>query len=100
MGVAAVEAADGKSHAVVKEHSVDALQPFGALIDERLAQPHQGPELEDVLRRNPRFGQPPLDEQVTQVTGIPPIGLRSALGSSPRAGLSWLGQVHHRTDAL
>ena len=63
LGVAAVEPADGEPRTVLKEHGVNALQPFGALVDERLAQPHQRAQLEDVLGRDPRLRQPPLHQQ-------------------------------------
>jgi hypothetical protein len=62
--VAAVESADGQADAVMEEHGVDALQPLGALVDERLAQPHQGAQFEDVRGRDPRLGQPPFEQQV------------------------------------
>ncbi|HEX5924633.1 MAG TPA: hypothetical protein VFY45_12435 [Baekduia sp.] len=41
VGVAAIEPADREADTVMEEHGVDALQPLGALVDERLAQPHQ-----------------------------------------------------------
>jgi hypothetical protein len=44
-GVVAFEAPEPTGpcrHAVMKQHGMDALQPFGALIDERLAQAHAG----------------------------------------------------------
>jgi hypothetical protein len=56
VGVAPIEPGDGEAHAVVKEHGVDALQPLGALVDERLAQPHQCAQLEDVFGRDPPCG--------------------------------------------
>jgi hypothetical protein len=62
--VAAIEAADGKLDAVMEEHGVDALQPLGALVNEGLAQAHQRAQLEDVLGRDPRARQPPLEQQI------------------------------------
>jgi hypothetical protein len=44
---------------VVIEHRLDALLPLAALVDERVAQPNAGAQLEQVLGRNPRLRQPP-----------------------------------------
>jgi hypothetical protein len=38
---------------LVEQLRVDALLPGGALVDQRLAQPHQCPQLEDLLGRDP-----------------------------------------------
>jgi hypothetical protein len=46
--------------AVVEQQRVDPLLPSGALVDERLAQPHPLAQLEDLLRRRPRLRQPTL----------------------------------------
>jgi hypothetical protein len=45
---------------------VDALQPPGALTDDRLAQPHLDAQIEDVRRRNPRLGQALVHQQLAQ----------------------------------
>jgi hypothetical protein len=98
--VAAVESADGQAHAVVKEHGVDALQPLGALIDERLAQPHQSAQLEDVFGRDPGLRQPPLEQQVAQMAGVALIGLGSPLRAARRRRVGRLGQLNRDAGAL
>jgi len=40
-------------HAVMEQHSLDALLPFTVLIDQRVPQPHLGAQLEHVLGRDP-----------------------------------------------
>jgi hypothetical protein len=38
----AIEPADREANAMMEARGLDALQPLGALVDERLAQAHQG----------------------------------------------------------
>jgi hypothetical protein len=44
----------------------DPQQPLGALVDQRLSQMQPRAPLADVLRSDPRFGQPTLGEQFAQ----------------------------------
>jgi hypothetical protein len=98
--VAAIEPADREADAVMEEHGVDALQPLGAPVDERLAQPHQGGQLEDVLGRDPRLRQPPLQQQVAQVAGVALVGLGAPLRAARRGGVGRLGQLNRGAGAL
>jgi hypothetical protein len=49
---------------VVIEHRLDALLPLAALRNQRMAQPHAGAQIEDVLGRDPRLRQPPDHHQL------------------------------------
>lgn len=100
VGVAPIEPGDGEAHAVVKEHGVDALQPLGALVDERLAQPHQCAQLEDVFGRDPRLRQPPLDQQVAQVARVALVGLGAPLRTARRRRVGRLGELNRGAGAL
>jgi hypothetical protein len=53
-----------------------------------------------VRRRDPRLGQPALDQQLPHEARVEPIGLRAALGPTLGARLGRLGQVHLGADAL
>jgi hypothetical protein len=67
--VAALEAAEAPrldGDAVVKKHSVDALQPLGALTDKRFAQANLDAQVKDVRRRDPGLGQAVLRQQLAQ----------------------------------
>jgi hypothetical protein len=99
-GVAPIETRGGGLDAVVEEHGVDALQPLRPLIDERLAKPHLGAQLEDVLGWDPRARKPPLEQQIAQVPRVALVGLGAPLRSAPRARLRRLGQNDGRAGAL
>jgi hypothetical protein len=49
--------------AVIKQRRADPLQPAGAFVDQRLAQPRLGAPLPDMRGRDPRLRQPALGEQ-------------------------------------
>jgi hypothetical protein len=93
----------------VVQGGLDPLEPRRALLVEILIQPHPGPGLEHVRRRDPRLGQVVLAEQLPQVAGVGPVGLGAALGTSLGGRLRRLGQVgldagplqllHHVTPA-
>ena len=50
--------------ALVQQDRVDALHPAGVLLAQVLEQLQPGAHLQHVRRRNPRFGQPPVGEQI------------------------------------
>ena len=50
-------------------------------------------------RRQPGFGQPPLGEELAQVTSIGPVGLGPPLVAAPGGRLGRLGQVRDRAGA-
>jgi hypothetical protein len=82
---------------VVEADRVDPLHPGGVLVTQVLEQLQHRPHLERVLRRDPRFGQPALGQQVAQRAGVYPVALRAAL-APPGIGvrsLRRLGQVRH-----
>jgi hypothetical protein len=54
LAVQASHASGLDRHAVVKQDGVYALQPLGALPDERLAQTHLRAQIEQMRRRDPR----------------------------------------------
>jgi hypothetical protein len=66
VGVASVEAADRYALAVVEDPGVDALRPLAALVDPRIAQPHECAQLEDVLGRDRGLPQPLPDRQLAR----------------------------------
>jgi hypothetical protein len=78
---------------VVEELGLDAVLPGRALVDERLAQPHLGAQLADVLGRDPGLRQAPLEPQVAQVAGVEAVGLGAPLPPAQAARLGRLGQV-------
>jgi hypothetical protein len=91
------QAAVGRG-AVVIEHGLHALLPLAALIDQRVAQPDAGAQIEQVLGRDPRFGQPADHQQLAQVARVGAIALGALLGPAPRGGLGRLGQMDARAD--
>jgi len=66
-------------HAVVKEDGVDALQPLGALINQRLSQPHLRAQIKDVPGRDPRLRQALLHQQLAQQSRVELVSLRAPL---------------------
>jgi hypothetical protein len=85
---------------VVVEHGLHALLPLAALIDQRVAQPHPRAQVEQMLRWDPRFRQPPDHHQLAQMAGVGAIALGALLGLAARRGLGRLGQMHARADRL
>jgi hypothetical protein len=83
--------------AVVIEHRLDALLPLASLLRQRVPQPDPRAQIQDVIRRNPRLGQPTDHHQLAQIPRVTAIVLRTLLVPPPRRGLRRLGQVHHGT---
>jgi hypothetical protein len=86
--------------AVVIEHRVHPLLALGALLDQRVATSHSGPEIKQVRGRDPRLREATDQQQLPQMPGIGPIGLRASLLALQAAGLSRLGEVRLSTDPL
>ena len=82
------------------EHRLDALLPLTALIDQRVAQADPGAQIEQVLRWDPRLGQPPDHQQLAQVPRVAAIGLGVLLVAASRRGLGRLGEVGRRSDRV
>lgn len=102
-GLLRTNGALGDRHAVLVELGMDALDPLGALVHERLVQPHPLPPLQDRPRRNPRLGQVAALEQLPQQAGVAAIGLGVVLAAPCRLGVGGLGQVRFeagRSDLL
>ncbi len=72
---------------MVIEHRLDALLPLAALIDQRVAQPDPGAQIEQVIGRNPRLGQAPDHHQLAQMPRVAAVGL-GALLVPPLAAVS------------
>jgi len=85
---------------VVEQGGVDALLPGGALVDQGLAQPHGGAQVQDPGGRDPGAGQPVLFQQLPQQPGVGAVGLGPALGAAQAAGLGWLGQMGDQPGRL
>jgi hypothetical protein len=64
-----------------------------------LAQPYLGAEVSDVGGWDPGLGQRPAQQQVTQVTGVGPVGLGPPLGAAQGAGVGRLGQLGAKPGA-
>jgi hypothetical protein len=63
----------------VEELRLQPLLPAGALVDQRLAQPHTRTQLQDLRRRDPRLRQLARREQPQQQIAVGPVGLRAPL---------------------
>ena len=63
----------------MKQLRLQPLLPGGALVDQRLAQPHPCTQLQDLRRRDPRLRQLPSREQPQQQIAVGAIGLRAPL---------------------
>jgi hypothetical protein len=79
---------------VVKQHGVDALQPLGALINQRLSQPHLGAQIKDVRRPDPALRQALVHQQLTKQPGVELVGLRTPLAILTQPRLGRLSQPH------
>jgi hypothetical protein len=55
-------------------------------------------QIEQVLGRDPRFGQPADHQQLAQVARVGAIALGALLGPTTRGRLGRLGQMHPRAD--
>jgi hypothetical protein len=65
-----------------------------------MTSPDPGPQIQDVTRWDPRLRQPSDQEQLPQVPGIGPVGLRTLLLALQRGRLGRLSQVDLGTDTL
>jgi hypothetical protein len=85
---------------VVVEHRLDPLLPLGPLMRERMTQAHPAAQIQDVSRRDPRFGQPPDQEQLAQMPRVCPVGLGALALALQPAGLGRLGEMHLGANSL
>jgi hypothetical protein len=72
--------------------------PLPALIAQRVTQPHPRPQIEQVIGRDPRLGQPSEHQQLAQVPGVRAIALGALLRAAQVAGLRRLGQMRPAAD--
>ena len=84
--------------AMVIQRRLDPLLPLRALLRERVAQPHAGTQIEDVIGRDPRLRQPLDHQQLPQMPRVRTVALRALLRSPQPRGLRRLGQMHARAD--
>ena len=73
--------------ALMEEHRVDALHPGGVLGPQVVVGLQQRPALQDVRRRDPALGQPPVGQQLPQVPRVGLVGLGVPL-AAPSAAVS------------
>jgi len=85
---------------LVVQLGLESLLPLDALIDEGLAKPHQGAQLQDVRRRDPALRKAALEQQVHHQLAVGVVGLGSPLGASPLAQLGGIGQVSGEAPPL
>jgi len=84
--------------AVVIQRRLDPLLVLRALLRKRVAQPHPGAQIQDVIGRDPRLRQPLEHQQLTQMPRVGAIALR-ALPRSPQPGsLRRLCEMHAGAD--
>ncbi len=82
---------------LVEQHRVDPLDPRGVVTTRILVALQQGPDLQDVRRRDVARRQPPLQEEITNQVRVGPVSLRVSLPPPSRGRVSGFGQV--RGDA-
>jgi hypothetical protein len=85
---------------VVIEHRVYPLLPLGALVHQRVTAPHMRAQVQRVRRRDPRLREPADQQQLTQMPGIRPAGLRALPSALQTARLRRLSQMRVRADPL
>lgn len=83
---------------VVVKDGLKALLPLAALIDERVTQTNPGAQLEQMVGRDPRLGQPADHQQLAQMARVGAIGLGALLVAAPCGGLGRLGKVDLGAD--
>ena len=83
---------------MVIEDRLDALLPLAALVRERVPQPHPRAQIEEMVRRDPRLGQPSDHQQLAHVARIGAVALGALLVPTPGSGLSRLRQMHDRAN--
>jgi hypothetical protein len=86
--------------AMVVEHGLDPLLPLAALIDQRVPQADLRAQIQQVIRRNPRLGQPSDHQQLAQVPRVGAVGLGALLVPAPRRGLGRLSKISRRADRV
>ena len=85
---------------MVVEHGVHPLLPLGALLHQGVTAPHAGAKVKQVRRRDPGLRESADQQKLSQMPGVSPVGLRSALLALQAARFRWLCQVSVSTDAL
>jgi hypothetical protein len=65
-----------------------------------MAAPHPGAQVEEVRGRNPRLREATDQQQLPQMPGICPVGLRAILVALQAAPLRGLGEVGLRANPL
>ena len=84
--------------AVVIEDRLDALLPLSALMRQRVTQPNQGTQIEQMRRRDPGLRQPPDHHQLPDMARVGTVALGALLVPASSGGLGRLREMHHRAD--
>jgi hypothetical protein len=87
-------------HTLVEELRLQPLLPGGALIDQRLAHPHAGAQLEDVHGRDPRLRQLASAQQPQLQITVGAVGLRPPLAPPLGRRLGRIGEMRAVAGAL
>ncbi len=66
----------------MEQAGVHPLQPTGSFIDQVFVEADQYSGVEDLGWRDPRLGDPAVDQQLAQVASVSPVGLSPALPPS------------------
>src|SRR5204863_2262002 len=77
----------------MEQLGVDALDPAGALVDERLVETNLDAGFQDVGGRDPRLRDGPGAQELAQVAGVELVGFGPLLRAPQRGRVGGLGQV-------
>ena len=83
----------------MEELRLQPLLPGGALVDQRLAQPHPPTQLQDLRRRDPRLRQLARRQQPQEQVAVGAVGLRAPLAPALDGRLRRVGEVRAMTGA-
>jgi hypothetical protein len=96
--VLAGEQASTLGQPVVIQHGLHPLLALTALVDEGVAQPDPGAEIQQLVRRDPALRQPAGHQQLPQMPRVSAVVLRALLVAAQRARLRRLREMHPRAD--
>jgi hypothetical protein len=70
---------------MVVEHGVDPLLPLATIVDQRMAKPDSGAQIEQMIGHDPALRQTAGQQQLAQVLGVGTVGLGVLLLSAQRS---------------
>ncbi len=85
---------------VVIDDRLDPLLPLGALMRDQVPAADSRAQVEDVRGRDPRLREPTDQQQLPQMSGVRPVGLRAFLLAAHPARLGRLCKMHLSAGAL